>query len=239
MGEQCQNKNKVTRTQREKQDFQRTSFEKLTHNMSRDLVPISIRDPFFKDPFFSSTWDEFDKMRQDMMARSKDFWGRVDTDMSNFDEQVKRTHADMDMAMSPFRPQLPTWAIPDSASAGLSGLMPSRHDEVMKVKTDDTKFEVTLDVSEYKPEELKVTTVNNVLSIEGKHEAHSEDEKNTANSTASGSSQVMRQFSRKWTLPADCNPNEVASNLSSDGILMITAPKKALTNQVPVQKALN
>ena len=111
--------------------------------------------------------------------------------------------------------------------------------QVIKVKDDDTKFEVTLDVSEYRPEELKVTTVNNTLAIEGKHENQKSDEKNTANSTASGSSHVMRQFSRKWTLPSECNPNEVASNLSSDGILMITAPKKALTSQVPVQKALN
>ena len=111
--------------------------------------------------------------------------------------------------------------------------------QVIKVKDDDTKFEVTLDVSEYKPEELKVTTVNNTLSIEGKHQDQKSDEKNTATSTASGSSSVMRQFSRKWTLPQNCNPNEVASNLSSDGILMITAPKKALTNQVPVQKAIH
>jgi crystallin alpha B len=41
---------------------------------------------------------------------------------------------------------------------------------VIKVKEDKEKFEVTLDVSQYKPEELKVSTVNNVLSIEGKHE---------------------------------------------------------------------
>ena len=42
--------------------------------------------------------------------------------------------------------------------------------KVIKVKEDKEKFEVTLDVSQYKPEELKVSTVNNVLSIEGKHE---------------------------------------------------------------------
>ena len=47
----------------------------------------------------------------------------------------------------------------------------------MKVKEDDSKFEVTLDVSDYRPEELKVTTVNNVLSIEGKHEQKTEDSK--------------------------------------------------------------
>ena len=38
------------------------------------------------------------------------------------------------------------------------------------MKEDKEKFEVTLDVSQFKPEELKVSTVNNVLSIEGKHE---------------------------------------------------------------------
>ena len=42
-----------------------------------DMVPINMRDPFWKDPFFSSTWEEFDKMRSDMMARSKDFWSKV------------------------------------------------------------------------------------------------------------------------------------------------------------------
>ena len=41
---------------------------------------------------------------------------------------------------------------------------------MIKVKEDKDKFEVTLDVSQYRPEELKVSTVNNVLSIEGKHE---------------------------------------------------------------------
>ena len=105
---------------------------------------------------------------------------------------------------------------------------------------DDQKFEVTLDVSEYKPEELKVTTVNNTLAIEGKHEAHKSDQDNTPMSTASGSSSVMRQFSRKWTLPTDADPNNVVSNLSSDGILMITAPRKgAIASQVPIQKAIN
>ena len=42
--------------------------------------------------------------------------------------------------------------------------------QVIKVKDEKDKFEVTLDVSQYRPEELKVSTVNNMLSIEGKHE---------------------------------------------------------------------
>merc|ERR1711872_491550 len=149
-----------------------------------------------------TTWDEFDKMRQDMMSKSKDFWDNCNKDMSNFDEAVRKSHSDMDMGMAPFRPQLPAWAMPDSMKDKWMPMMKTRNDEVIKGKDEDQKS----------------------------------DEKNTANSTASGSSHVMRQFSRKWTLPSECNPNEVASNLSSDGILMITAPKKALTSQVPVQK---
>ena len=69
---------------------------------SRDMVPMNIRDPFFKDPFFSSTWEEFDKMRQDMLSSSKDFWGKVDKDLTNFDEQVRRGNTYSSMAQTRF-----------------------------------------------------------------------------------------------------------------------------------------
>ena len=36
---------------------------------------------------------------------------------------------------------------------------------------------------------------------------------------------IFRQFLRKYTLPRDCKQDMVASNLSSDGVLVITAPK--------------
>ena len=62
----------------------------------------------------------------------------------------------------------------------------TRHFFLDQVKQDDNKFEVTLDVSDYKPEELKVTTVNNVLSIEGRHEAKTEDSKDSGDARAFG-----------------------------------------------------
>merc|ERR1712038_53964 len=43
-----------------------------------------------------------------------------------------------------------------------------------------------------------------------------------------GSKLVARSFSRKYSLPATAEADQVASNLSSDGVLVITAPKKAL-----------
>ena len=42
-----------------------------------DMVPLG-RDGFFKDPFFSSTWEEFDQERTHRMNKSQNnFWEKV------------------------------------------------------------------------------------------------------------------------------------------------------------------
>jgi len=66
-------------------------------------------------------------------------------------------------------------------------------------------------------DELKVNVHNNVLSVEAQHEEKSDD---------GVSRYVSRQFVRKYTLPEGCIPEQVTSNLSSDGVLIINAPKK-------------
>jgi len=208
----------------------------MSEQSSKDMVPINMRDPFWKDPFFSSTWDEFDKMRNDMMSRSKTFWSKVDEDFANFDDTVKKEHDKMDQQMAPFHPQLPRWAVPEDLRPRWTTQVSQEGNEVIKVNENTDKFEVTLDVPQYKPEELKVTVINNTLSIEGKH---GEEQKDVQDGASAFSSSVMRQFSRKWTLPQDCDPDKVASNLSSDGILMVTAPKtNALENKSSGPKAI-
>merc|ERR1712165_80672 len=92
-----------------------------------------------------------------------------------------------------------------------------KDNEVIRVKEDEDKMEVSLDTSQYRPDELKVC-VNDGVVVEGKHEEKAED----------GTKMVSRMFSRKYTLPASTKQEEVASNLSSDGVLVITAPKKKL-----------
>ena len=83
------------------------------------------------------------------------------------------------------------------------------------MKDDDKVFEITMDTSQYKPDELKVNVMQNNLTVEAKHTEQSED----------GRSFVSRQFSRRYTLPKDCKHELVASNLSADGVLVISAPK--------------
>merc|ERR1719295_2561571 len=96
-------------------------------------------------------------------------------------------------------------------------LFKEKDSEVIRVKEDEKKMEVSLDTSQYRPDELSVSVSHGAITVEGKHEEKAED----------GTRMVSRQFVRKYTLPATANPQNVQSNLSSDGVLVITANKAA------------
>jgi len=98
-----------------------------------------------------------------------------------------------------------------------SKVFPTLKDEVLKVTDNDEKFEVSVDTHGYEPNELKVKVLDNVVTVEAKHEENKEEGNNK--------SFVSRQFSRSYTLPRGCKMEDVTSNLSADGVLMITAAK--------------
>merc|ERR1712198_802824 len=93
---------------------------------------------------------------------------------------------------------------------------------------DDANMEVRIDASEYKPEELKVSVQSGRLLVKGKHEEKKED----------GSAYVKKSFSRSYTLPKEAQADQMVSNLSSDGVLVITTPKSApaIKNETPKDK---
>jgi len=203
-------------------------------------VPVTMRDFFFDDPFFKNSWDDFEKVRERMFAESRDNWKRFDEDFRNMacmsnnimlesaaQEEAKTENKDNRELM---RQDSKTrwengWMFPRRwMLPGLKqdmkdlDIFKSKDSEVIRVKEDEAKMEVSLDTSQYRPDELKVSIDNGVVTVEGKHEEKAED----------GSKMVSRMFSRKYTLPADTKVEEVVSNLSSDGVLVITAPKKNL-----------
>jgi HSP20 family molecular chaperone IbpA len=78
-----------------------------------------------------------------------------------------------------------------TTSADLLGdldLFRERDTEVIRVRDTDEKLEVTLDTSDYKPDELKVSVQEGMVVMEGRHEEKSED----------GSRQTTRQFIRRF-----------------------------------------
>lgn len=99
-------------------------------------------------------------------------------------------------------------------------LRPHRHthlDEsgVSTIANKKDQFKVNLDVQQFKPEEINVKLVDDFLVVEGKHEEKQDQH-----------GFISRQFTRRYKLPANVNPEAIQSHLSSDGILSITAPKK-------------
>lgn len=76
-------------------------------------------------------------------------------------------------------------------------------------------FQVSLDVQQFKPNEVTVKIQDNTIVIEGKHEERQDQH-----------GFISRHFTRKYVLPKEVDIDQVASTLSSDGILTIKAPKK-------------
>lgn len=102
------------------------------------------------------------------------------------------------------------------------------NDSGSTINVDKDKFQVNLDVQQFAPNEITVkVTGNNSITVEGKHEEKQDEH-----------GYISRQFVRRYVLPEGHDINSVQSNLSSDGVLTITAPttavKEAGERQVPV-----
>jgi len=216
--------------------------------MEPSRVPVTMRDFFFDDPFFKNSWEDFDKVRNAMFTESRDMWKKFDSDFR--ETACMNNNIMLEEPMEMGGKELPTnearslarqdskarweegwmfprrWMLP-SLNTPLKDfdLFKTKDSELIRVKEDDSKMEVSLDTAQYRPDELKVSVEGGVVSVEGRHEEKAED----------GSKMVSRSFSRKYTLPQGARGQDVVSNLSSDGVLVITAPKNnpAITN-VPV-----
>merc|ERR1712073_162216 len=101
--------------------------------------------------------------------------------------------------------------------------LPEMKDSLMLgLQEEKDKMEVTLDTSGYKPDELKVEIKGGELCVEGKHEERSQ----------SGEVMVSRQFSRRFGMPMNVKKEDIVSNLSQDGVMVITMPKEQRIEEV-------
>ena len=83
------------------------------------------------------------------------------------------------------------------------------------VEADKDKFQVTLDVQQFRPEEIDVKVVDKYIVITAKHEEKPDEH-----------GWISREFTRKYLVPEQCDVDQVQSKLSVDGVLTITAPRK-------------
>ncbi|ULT86132.1 hypothetical protein L5515_005909 [Caenorhabditis briggsae] len=97
--------------------------------------------------------------------------------------------------------------------------------DAIDVIDSDKEYNVSVDVSQFEPEELKVNIVDNQLIIEGKH-AEKTDKYG----------QVERHFIRKYNLPTGVRPEQIKSELSNNGVLTVKYEKnqEQLPKSIPI-----
>ncbi|XP_072549748.1 crystallin, alpha B, b [Salminus brasiliensis] len=84
-----------------------------------------------------------------------------------------------------------------------------------EMKMEKDHFTINLDVKHFAPEELAVKVNGDYIEVHAKHEDRQDDH-----------GFVSREFLRKYRLPVGVDPTSITSSLSSDGILMVLAPRK-------------
>ncbi|CAL1531813.1 unnamed protein product [Lymnaea stagnalis] len=103
-------------------------------------------------------------------------------------------------------------------------------DRESEVQNTDKEFRIRCDFRHYKPEEIKITSDNQRVTIHAKHEEKQDNH-----------GFVSREICRVYKLPEDVDAKSVTSSLNSKGVLNIKASKLALEapkdTPIPVQFA--
>jgi len=204
--------------------------------------------PIFFEATNSEIWPQ-NATFADRRMSMEDSVGQMRAEMDRMQRQMYSLmgtthHAMMPPAMSPSSPLMmptmhtPYWfrppgaMVPPPPAAFMRSMSATSGDGIsVEVKNTPEKFEVSVDVSQYLPEEVSVKTIDNTLQVEAKHEERQDEH-----------GFISRNFVRKYIMPKDVDPMLVRSKLSSEGVLTVEAPKKALTNgtnerAVPIETA--
>uniref|UniRef100_A0A023FQA5 Putative small heat shock protein ii n=2 Tax=Amblyomma TaxID=6942 RepID=A0A023FQA5_AMBCJ len=138
-----------------------------------------------------------------------DAFSEMDRQLRHFEHEMSRTFRDLDRsgAFGPAFRWLRSRDVP--VETGTAG-----------------KFQLQLDVSQFKPEDVKVSLSGNQLTVRARSEVKE------------GESTYVREFSHSVTLPDDVDPDTVRSLLQADGSLSIEAPRAlAEPKEVPIEKS--
>merc|ERR1712121_500921 len=189
----------------------RTTSNKNNNNnnnkkMPEIKVPMTLRDKFMEDPFFTSSLSMMDK--SSMKTSSSCCYSS-----SNSSVCGEKTGNNTGLVSS-WRP----WMIPRQWMMPplLDDSFPELSDcHLLGQEEDGTKLEISLNTVGYKPEELKVNVCKDEVRGAGRHEENNEE----------GKMMGRRQFVRRYTLPQEADRDSIVSNLSQDGVMVITVPK--------------
>lgn len=84
------------------------------------------------------------------------------------------------------------------------------------VENGDKEFRIRLDLSHYKPEEVKLSIDNHKVTVHAKHEERQDNH-----------GFVSREMTRSYKLPNDVDVSSATSTMNSNGTLVMKIAKKA------------
>jgi len=197
------------------------SSEKKTKSAS--IVPMNLRDSFFDDPFFQDNWLDIKQSQKDFFSKAQEEFNKQ---MQSMESRMESFGSNMESSM---KSAFDTSKAFDFDKDFKMQSLNLKDEHEMKIVSDNDKLEISLDTAGYKPDELRVTAGQGIVVIEAKHEER----------TQSGEVMVSRHMKRSYPLPSNSKPEEVVSNLSKDGVLIVTVPKMQSIKQedrnVPIQ----
>nr|UQK61750.1 small heat shock protein [Phoronis australis] len=123
--------------------------------------------------------------------------------MSNIDEEIRRIKSKMFML--------------DPLEGTSSKSLTLGNDRVVDRWGKDGKdLKIEFDVQKFAPDEIEISTKNNMMTVHGKHK----EEKQEGNCYSS----IYREFSKQFVLPAGTSAEEMQAELHKDGVLTVQAP---------------
>merc|ERR1719317_1365524 len=206
---------KEKKIQEVKEEKKMNVEHRSSSSKNQSLIPMTMRDSFFDDRFFKDTWMDIETSQKDFFVKSR----------KRFKESMKHIESDMmstnifDEYKNPL--QSSSWIFPEMFGGNNEPVFSFKDGNQIRIVDDDTKLEISLDTTGYKPDELKVSAGQGMICVEGKHEEKCE----------AGQVMVSRQFSKKYSMPSSARAEEVVSDLSQDGVLVISIPKREAIKQ--------
>jgi len=158
-------------------------------------VTVEKRGGFHDDSFFKDSWDSWDQAMKDVVTK----W--------DHDSPSQRTVTKTAVST------LPTTETHNIYRKIRSSNVTSDDSQAVSCQEEDDKFQMVIDVKDFKPEGINVKVIDDKIVVEGKIERKE------------GNSVSTSQFVRKFMLPSNVDFARITSALSKDGVLKINAPK--------------
>ncbi|XP_027212611.1 heat shock protein beta-1 isoform X2 [Penaeus vannamei] len=182
----------------------------------------SIREKF--DSEMKKMEDEMARFRNELMNRESSLFQRSMLTSSRLPPFMSNPLATTQMtgqvapapSMAPPQPSTNYQQQESSANQGSGSWLEGMNSPLIQQEGDCKQLKLRFDVSQYKPEEIVVKTVDNKLLVHAKHEEKSDNRS------------VYREYNREFLLPKGTNPELIKSSLSKDGVLTVEAPLPAI-----------